>query len=78
MDRSHAIDAISHRLIARYSRRATVEALWALTGFSVFDSIRRHASFEEVVRMLTVMALTLVDPDELWQIPRPEGETDRE
>jgi hypothetical protein len=40
-DRSAAIDAISHRLIARYQRRATVEALWALTSFPVFDSIRR-------------------------------------
>ncbi|HVM36003.1 MAG TPA: helix-turn-helix domain-containing protein [Actinomycetota bacterium] len=31
-ERSLAIDAISHRLMARYARRATVEALWALTG----------------------------------------------
>ncbi len=39
-ERSAAIDAISHRLIATYQRRATVEALWALTSFLVFDSIR--------------------------------------
>lgn len=71
MERSHAIDAISHRLIASYSRRATVEALWALTGFSVFDSIRRHASFDEVIEMLG-MAVTLVDPDELWRIRGPD------
>jgi hypothetical protein len=30
-----------------------VEALWALTGFLVFDSIRRHTSFEEVVEKLS-------------------------
>jgi hypothetical protein len=69
-ERSVAIDAISHRLIARYQRRATVEALWALTSFPVFDSIRRHASFEDVVEMLTGMAVTIVDPDRFWQMPR--------
>lgn len=76
MDRSHAIDAISQRLIARYSRRATVEALWALTGFSVFASIRRHALLDDVVEMLTGMAITIVDPDELWQLPRDESQED--
>lgn len=70
MERSHAIDAISHRLIARYQRRATVEALWALTSFQVFDSIRRHASFDEVVQMITGMAVTVVDPEEMWKFPR--------
>jgi AcrR family transcriptional regulator len=75
-ERSVAIDAISHRLIARYQRRATVEALWALTSFPVFDSIRRHTSFEEVVEMLTGMAVTIVDPDKLWELPRPESEQD--
>lgn len=68
--RSLAIEAISHRLIARYQRRATVEALWALTSFQVFDSIRRHASFDEVVQMITGMAVTVVDPEEMWEIPR--------
>ncbi|MGH2828573.1 MAG: TetR/AcrR family transcriptional regulator [Actinomycetota bacterium] len=69
-ERSAAIDAISYRLIATYQRRATVEALWALTSFLVFDSIRRHASFDEVVEMLTGMAVTVVDPEEMWKIPR--------
>lgn len=69
-DRSLAIDAISHRLIARYSRRASVEALWALTSFPVFDSIRRHTSLAEAVEMLAEMAVTIVDPDKLWQLPQ--------
>ena len=51
-----------------------MEALWALTSFPVFDSIRRHTSFEEVVEMLTGMAVTIVDPDKLWELPRPESE----
>ncbi|MGH2753231.1 MAG: TetR/AcrR family transcriptional regulator [Actinomycetota bacterium] len=75
-ERSLAIDAISHRLIATYQRRATVEALWALTSFPVFDSIRRHASFVEAVEMLTGMAVTIVDPEELWQMPRRSDEGD--
>lgn len=50
--------------------------MWALTSFPVFDSIRRHASFDEVVEMLAGMAVTIVDPDELWQISRPEGQGD--
>ncbi|MGH2828644.1 MAG: TetR/AcrR family transcriptional regulator [Actinomycetota bacterium] len=75
-ERSAAIDAISHRLIARYQRRVTVEGLWALTSFPIFDSIRRHASFEEVVEMLTGMAVTIVDPDKLWQIPTRKDEVD--
>lgn len=69
--RSLAVDSISHRLIARYSRRATVEALWALTSFPVFDSLRRHTSLDEVVEMLTGMAVTIVHPHKLWQTPRP-------
>jgi EamA domain-containing membrane protein RarD len=60
--RSLAIDAISYRLIARYSRRASVEALWALTSFPVFGSIRRHTSLDEAVEMLAEMAVTIVDP----------------
>jgi hypothetical protein len=75
-ERSLAIDAISHRLITRLARRAAVEALWALTSFPVFDSIRRHASFDEVVAMLTGMAVTIVDPDELWQIPRSSDQNE--
>lgn len=75
-ERSLAIDAISQRLIARYARRATVEALWALTSFAIFDAIRRRASFEEVVEILTGMAVTIVDPDELWQLPQPESQED--
>jgi hypothetical protein len=47
-----------------------VEALWALTSFQVFDSIRRHASFDEVVQMITGMAVTVVDPEEMWKIPQ--------
>lgn len=73
-ERSLAIDAISHRLITRFARRATVEALWALTSFPVFDAIRRHASFDEVVEMLTGMAVTIIDPHEMWELPRPGGE----
>lgn len=69
-DRSLAIDAISHRLIARYSRRASVEALWALTSFPVFDSIRRHTSLDEAVEMLAEMAVRIVDPEKLWQLPQ--------
>jgi len=76
-ERSVAIDAISHRLIARYQRRATVEALWALTSFPVFDSIRRHASLDEAVAMLTGMAITVVDPERMWKIPR-RGDEDRD
>jgi hypothetical protein len=72
-ERSLAIDAISHRLMARYQRRATVEALWALTGFSVFDAIRRHVSFDDTVEMLTGMAVTVVDPDEMWALERKTG-----
>jgi AcrR family transcriptional regulator len=72
MERSHAIDAISHRLMARYSRRATVEALWMLTGFPVFDAIRRHASFDEAIEMVTGMAVTVVDPEQMWGDP-PAG-----
>jgi hypothetical protein len=45
-----------------------VEAPWALTSFQVFDSIRRHASFDEVVQMITGMAVTVVDPEEIWKI----------
>lgn len=76
MERSHAVDAISHRLMARYQRRATVEALWALTSFPVFDSIRGHTSFDEAVEMLTGMAVTIVDPDKLWQVPEPKDRGD--
>jgi AcrR family transcriptional regulator len=68
-DRSAAIDAISHRLIARHSRRSAVEALWVLTSFSVFDSTRSHASFEVVIEMLTAMAVTVVDPERMWKAP---------
>jgi len=75
-ERSLAIDAISHRLMAHYARRATVEALWALTGFSVFDAIRRHASFNDTVEMLTGMAVTVVDPDKLWALPKKPGQED--
>jgi AcrR family transcriptional regulator len=74
-ERSLAIDSISHRLIVRYARRATVEALWALTSFSVFDSIRRHGSFDASVDMLTGMAVTVVEPDKLWEVPRLGGES---
>lgn len=73
-ERSAAIDAISHRLIARYRRRATVEALWALTSFPVFDSIRRHASIDEVVEMVTGMAVTIVDAERMWEISRPSDQ----
>jgi len=75
-ERSLAIDAISQRLIARFSRRATVEALWVLTSFPVFDSIRRHTTFDEAVEMLTGMAVTIVDPEEHWQIPPPSDQSD--
>jgi hypothetical protein len=44
--------------------------------FQVFDSIRRHASFEEVVEMLTGMAVTIVDPERLWQMVRPNDQND--
>ncbi len=47
-----------------------MEALWALTSFQVFDSIRRHASLDETVRMLTGMAVTVVDPEQMWEIPQ--------
>jgi hypothetical protein len=75
-ERSAAIDAISHRLMARYSRRATVEALWVLTSFSLFDAVRHYAKFDEVVDILTGMAVTMVDPDELWGLPRKETQED--
>lgn len=65
-DRSAAIDAISQRLIARHSRRAMIEALWALTSFPVFDSIRSRASYDQVVEMLTAMAVTVVNPERMW------------
>lgn len=71
--RSLAVDAISHRLMARYTRRATVEALWALTSFPVFDSIRCRASFDEAVEMITGMAVTTIDPERMWEIPQPGG-----
>jgi hypothetical protein len=42
----------------------------ALTSFPVFDSIRRHTSLDEAVEMLAEMAVTIVDPDKLWQLPQ--------
>ncbi|MGH9199231.1 MAG: hypothetical protein ACRD1T_26320, partial [Acidimicrobiia bacterium] len=70
---------ISQRLIATYQKRATVEALWALTSFPVFDSIRRHTSFDEAIEVLTGMALTVVDPEKMWTTPaihnEPPGES---
>lgn len=73
-DRSVAVDAISDELIALHSRRAAVEALWALTSFPVFDLIRHRASHKEVVEMLTAMAVTIVDPERMWKAPPPVGE----
>ncbi len=73
-DRSAAIDAISQRLIARHSRRAMIEALWALTSFPVFDSIRSRASYDQVVEMLTAMAVTVVDPERMWRKPSSLGD----
>jgi hypothetical protein len=47
---SLAVDSISQRLMARYTRLGVVEALWVLTSFSVFDSVEGHArSLEETV-----------------------------
>jgi hypothetical protein len=74
-ERSAAIDAISHRLIARYQRRATVEALWALTSFPVFDATKR-TSLEEALEMITGMAATVVDPEQMWQISQ-RGDEDQ-
>jgi hypothetical protein len=34
-----------------------------------FDLIRRHASFGEVVEVVTVMAVTVIDPERTWEIP---------
>lgn len=73
-ERSLAIDATSHHLIARYARRATVEALWALTSFPIFNAIRLRASFDDVVEIITGMAATIIDPDRMWEFPGPAGE----
>lgn len=32
---------------------------------------RRHASFDEVVEMITGMAVTIVDSEKIWELPEP-------
>ncbi len=62
------------RLTGRYSQRVTAEALWAVTNFANFDAIRRRASFDQAVEILTAMGRTLVDPDQLLNRPAPPKE----
>lgn len=60
--RGYASKELGLRLTGRYSQRITAQALWAVTNFANYDSIRSRASFEQTAEILTHMAMTLVDP----------------
>lgn len=72
--REDASQELGLRLTSRYSQPITAQALWAVTNFANYDSIRRRASFEQTMEILTVMARTLVDPDQLLSRPAPPKE----